>query len=70
MKVSYLCCVVIVFDVKNMTLEPIYDSIFSLSYIFDLALVAFQTIYEIFTLTSAICNCVVGFVVVQVFTFP
>ena len=50
-----------------MTLEAIYDSIFSLSYIFDLVLVAFQTVYEIVILTSAISNCVVGFVVIHVF---
>ena len=42
-KVSCHCCIVIVFNVKNVTLESVYGSIFSLSYIFDLALFAFQT---------------------------
>ena len=51
------------------TLESVYDSIFSLSYICDVAPVAFQTIYEIVTLTSAICDCIVGFVIVQISDF-
>ena len=36
-KVSGHCSIVIVFDVKYMTLESVYDSISSLSYIFCLA---------------------------------
>ena len=51
-------------------LESIYDSILSLSYIFDMASVLFQTIYEAVTLTSAISRCIVGFVVTQGFNFP
>ena len=70
MKVSCHCCVVIVFNVKYMTLESIYDSIFSLYYLFDLAPVALQTLYEIVTLTSAISNCIDGFVVTHVYNFP
>ena len=54
-----------------MTLESIYDSIFSLSNIFYMAPVAFQTIYKIVTLACAFGNCIVGSVVVQVFfIFP
>ena len=41
MKMSGHCGIIIVFDVKNMTLESIYDSIFGLSYIFNVAPVAF-----------------------------
>ena len=52
-----------------MTFESVYDSIFSLSYIFNLAPVAFQTIYEVVTLTSAISKCILGFVVTQVFNY-
>ena len=70
MKVSFHCCVIIVLNVKNVTLESVYDSIFSLAYIFDLAPVALETIYEIVTLTNAIYNCIVGFVIVQIFDLP
>ena len=44
-KVSCHCGVVIVFDVKNVTLESVNDSFSCLSYIFNVAPVAFQTIY-------------------------
>ena len=62
-KVSYHCGVVIVFDVKYMTLECIYDSVFCLPYIFDVAPITFQAIYNIITLASAFSHCVVGFIV-------
>ena len=44
-KVSDHCGVVIVFDVKDMTLESVYDSVLSLSYILCMAPVAFYTVY-------------------------
>ena len=44
-KVSCHCGVVIVFNVKYVTLESINDSIFCLFYIFDMAPVSFQAIY-------------------------
>ena len=69
-KVSCHCYTVITFNVKNVTLKSTYDSIFSFLHIFDLAPIAFQTIYEIVTLTSVISNCIAGFVVIQVFNFP
>ena len=37
--------VVIVFNVKDMTLESVYDSVLSLSYILCVAPVAFYTVY-------------------------
>ena len=40
-KVSCHCSVIIVCNVKNMTLGSVSDSIFSLSYIFNVAPVAF-----------------------------
>ena len=40
-KVSCHCSIVIVFNVKNMTLESINDFYFSLSYIFNVVPVAF-----------------------------
>ena len=44
-KVSGHCGVVIVFCVKDMTLESVYNSVLSLPYIFCMAPVAFYTIY-------------------------
>ena len=62
-KVSSHCSVVIVFDVKYMTLESIYDSVSSLSYIFCLTPVAFYTIDQIIVLAGAILHRIVGLVV-------
>ena len=44
-KVSFHCGIVIVFNVKNMTFESVNDSVSFLSYIFNVAPVAFQAIY-------------------------
>ena len=63
-KVSCHCGVVIVFDVKYVTLESINDSTFCLSYIFDTAPVTFQAICQIITLARALSYCVVGFIIV------
>ena len=62
-KVSYYCGVVILFDVKYMTLESIYNSIFCLSYILRMAPITFQAIYQVITLASAFSDCVVGFII-------
>ena len=43
----------IVFDVKYITLESIYDSILSLFYILYMAPVAFQAIYQVVPLACA-----------------
>ena len=69
-KVSSHCGGVIVFNVKYMTLESIYDSISSLSYIFCLAPVAFYTIDQIIVLVGAILHCIIGFVVECIPYFP
>ena len=69
MKVSCHCCIIIVFNVTNVTLESIYDSNFSLSYIFVMVPIVFKTIYEVVTLTCAISKCIIGFVTTQVFGF-
>ena len=61
-KVSCQCGVIIVFYVKNMTLESIYDSVFCLPYIFGVATVAFQAIHQVITLASAFSDCIVGFI--------
>ena len=52
-KVSCYCGFVSVFDVKNMTLESINDSGF-FTYIFNMAPVAFQTVYKVIALVSVI----------------
>ena len=62
LEMSCYCGIIIVFDVKYMTLESIYASILCLSYIFNMVPVAFQAIYQVITLASAFDNCIVGFV--------
>ena len=69
-KVSGHCGVVILFDVKYMTLESVYDSIPSLSYIFNLVPIALCTIYQIVALASAISHCIVVLVIECIFYFP
>ena len=64
-KVPCHCGIIIVFDVKYMTLESIYDSVFfGLPYICSVAPVAFQAIYQIITLGSTFGHRIVGFIVV------
>ena len=63
-KVSCHCSVVIVFNVKYVTLESVYDSILCLPYILCVAPVAFQAIYQVISLTSALSHCIVGFVII------
>ena len=53
-KVFCHCGIVSVFDVKNVTLESISNSVFSLTYKFDVAPSAFQTIYKVIALAGAI----------------
>ena len=54
MKVPFHCGIVSVFDVKNVTLESISDSVFSLTSIFNVAPIWFQTVYKVIALASAI----------------
>ena len=69
MEVSSNCGFVIVFNVKYVTLESSNDSVFCLTYIFDVAPVALQTIYEIVALACAFGDCVVGCVIVEISYF-
>ena len=69
-KVPGHCCIVIVFDVINMTLESVNDSISCLSYIFDMATLVFQAIYQIVALAGASGNGIVGCVVIEVSYSP
>ena len=69
-KMSDHCSVVIVFDVIDMTLESISYSVLSLAYIFDMATLTFQAIYEVIALTGAFSNSIVGCVVVEVSDSP
>ena len=62
-KVLCYCCAGSMFNVKNMTLEPISNSLFSLSCIFNVALITFQTISKIVALADAIPDSVVGFLI-------
>ena len=62
-KVSCHCGIQVVFYVKQVTLEPICDSIFSLTYLFDVAPIAFNTVNQIVTLAGALGHCVISFVV-------
>ena len=63
-KVSCHCGIIIVFDVKYVTLESIDDSIPCLSCIFDVAPVAFQAVYEVIALAGTFGYCVLGCVIV------
>ena len=58
------------FDVISMTLESVSDSIPCLPYIFDMATLAFQAIYEIVALAGAFSNGILGCVVIKVGYFP
>ena len=64
------CCVIIVFDVIDMTLESVNDSIPCLSYIFDMATLAFQAIYGIVALAGAFGDGIVGCIVIKIGYFP
>ena len=69
-KVSSQCSVVIVFNVKYMTLESVYNSVSSLSYLFCLAPVALYAIDLIIVLAGAILHCIVVLVIKCIFYFP
>ena len=66
-KMSCHCGVIIVLDSKVIYMTSIYDSIFCLSYIFSMAPVAFQAIYQVITLASAFSDCIVGFIELTTF---
>ena len=70
-KLSSHCSIVIVFNVKYMTLESVYDSVSSLSYIFCLAPVALCAVDLIIVLAGAILHCIVVLVIKCIFfIFP
>ena len=50
MKMSCHCSIIVMFDIKDMTLESVNDSILCLAYIFDVAPFTFQAINEIVAL--------------------
>ena len=70
MEMSGHCSVIVMFDVKNMTLESISDSVFCLAYILNVASFTFQAIDEIIALACAFSNSVVGCVIIEVGYFP
>ena len=51
------------FNVKNMTMESINDSISSLSYIYKVVPIAFKATSQIAALTDAIPHGIIGFLV-------
>ena len=53
MKISGHYGVIVMFNVKDMTLESINDFVFCLTYILNVAPFAFQAIYEIVALVSS-----------------
>ena len=69
-KVSSHCCVIVMFDVIDMTLESVNDSILCLAYIFDVAPFTFQAIYEIVALAGAFGDGIVGCIVIKIGYFP
>ena len=70
MEMSSHCSIIVMFDVKNMTLESVNDSIFCLAYILDVAPFTFQAIDEIVALACALSDSVVGCIIVEVGYFP
>ena len=58
------------FDVIDMTLESVNDSILCLAYIFDVAPFTFQAIYEIAALAGAFGDGIVGCIVIKIGSFP
>ena len=69
-KVSGHCCVIVMFDVKDMTLESVNDSIFCLTYILNMAPFTFQAINEIIALACAFGHGIVGCIVIEIRHFP
>ena len=61
--VSSHCGILIVFDVKDMTLESVYDCVLSLSYILCVVPDTFYTVYQVITLACAIYHCTVVLVI-------
>ena len=47
-KVPRNCCIGHMFNIKNITLKPIYDSLPHLTYIHNIAQIAFQAIKRLF----------------------
>ena len=70
MEMSIHHSIIVMFDVKNMTLESVNDSIFCLAYILNVAPFTFQAVDEIIALACAFGDSVVGCIIVEVGYFP
>ena len=70
LEMSSHCGIIVMFNVKYMTLESINDSIFCLTYILYVVAFALQTIYEIVTLACAFSYFVVGCIIVEICYLP
>ena len=70
MEMSSHCSIIVMFDVKNMTLESVNDSIFCLAYTLNVAPFTVPAIDEIIALACAFSDSVVGCIIVEVGYFP
>ena len=70
MKMSSHCSIVIVFDVKHVTLESINNPVFCLTYILYVALSALQTVHKIVSLACFFCYFIVGCIIVAICYLP
>ena len=70
MKMSCHCCIIVMFDVKNMTLESVNDSVLCSAYTFDVAPFTFQAINEIVAVACAFGDSIVGCIVTEIGYFP
>ena len=70
MKMSCHCCSIVMFNVKNMTLESVNDSVLCLAYIFNVAPFALQAINKIVALACAFSDSIVGCIIIKIGYFP
>ena len=69
-KMSCHCGIIVMFDVKDMTLESVNDSILCLAYLFNVAPFTFQAINEVVALACALCDSVVCCIIIEIGYFP
>ena len=70
MEMSGHCSFIVMFNVKDMTLESVSDSVFCLTYILNVAPFTFQAINEIVALACAFGDSVVGCIIAEVNYLP
>ena len=70
MEISGHCSIIVMFNVKKMTMESVNDSVFCLTYILNVAPFIFQAINEIVALACAFSDSVVGCIIAEVNYLP